>query len=237
VIRSPHEVTPHDIHARPIARLMSDRATIGEVPVNSSVEPIIYVVDDDERMRESLLDLFTFAKKRASAFSSGTEFLEQANTNAPGCVVIDLHMPGSTGLDVQNQLISMGSKMPVIFLTGRADVPATVTAMKAGATDFITKPFVNQDLLDAVERAIQADGERRKLDADHERLQELAGTLTPREQEVMQAVASGLMNKQVAFQLGISEMTVKLHRMNVMRKMHSRSLPDLVRKVESLQKA
>ena len=205
--------------------------------MNPSVEPIIYIVDDDEKMRESLLDLFTFAKNRASAFSGGTEFLEHADTNAPGCVVVDLHMPGSTGLDVQNELISMGSKMPVIFLTGQADVPATVTAMKAGATDFITKPFVNQDLLDAVDRAIQLDGERRKVDADHERLQALADTLTPREQEVMQAVASGLMNKQVAFQLGISEMTVKLHRMSVMRKMHSRSLPDLVRKVESLQRA
>ena len=205
--------------------------------MNSSIEPIIYVVDDDEKMRESLLDLFIFAKKRVSVFSSGSEFLEIADTRAPGCVVVDLQMPGSTGLEVQSQLISMGSDLPVIFLTGEADVSASVTAMKAGATDFITKPFVNQDLLDAVDHAIRLDGERRKLDAGHEQLHELACTLTPREQDVMYAVASGLMNKQVAFQLGIAEITVKLHRMSIMRKMHSRSLADLVRKVETLQKA
>ncbi|TCL64686.1 response regulator [Rhizobium sp. BK251] len=205
--------------------------------MNSSIEPIIYVVDDDEKMRESLLDLFIVANKRVSAFSSGAEFLEMADAHAPGCAVVDLQMPGSTGLEVQSRLISMGSNMPVIFLTGQADVPASVTAMKAGATDFITKPFVNQDLLDAVDHAIQLDGERRKIDAGCEQLRELAGTLTPREQEVMYAVASGLMNKQVAFQLGLAEMTVKLHRMSVMRKMHSRSLADLVRKVECLQKA
>ncbi|RDJ13920.1 response regulator transcription factor [Rhizobium grahamii] len=205
--------------------------------MNSSIEPIIYVVDDDEKMRESLLDLFIFAKKRVSVFSSGSEFLEIADTRAPGCVVVDLQMPGSTGLEVQSRLVSMGSDLPVIFLTGEADVSASVTAMKAGATDFITKPFVNQDLLDAVDHAIRVDGERRKLDAGHEQLQDLAGTLTPREQQVMYAVASGLMNKQVAFHLGIAEITVKLHRMSVMRKMHSRSLADLVRKVESLQEA
>jgi FixJ family two-component response regulator len=208
-----------------------------EPKADSTVEPIVYVVDDDEDMREALLDLFMVANKRASAFSSGTEFLATADTTAPGCVVVDLRMPGRTGLDVQSQLISMGCKMPVIFLTGHADVPASVTAMKAGATDFITKPFVNQDLLDAVDHAIRLDGERRKLEADREQIQALAHTLTPREQEVMFAVVTGLMNKQVAFQLGISEMTVKLHRMNVMRKMQSRSLADLVRKVENLRKS
>lgn len=197
-------------------------------------EPIVYVVDDDEEMREALLDLFLVTKKRASAFSSGSEFFQCADTTAPGCVVVDLRMPGCTGLDLQDRLISIGSKLPVIFLTAFADVPTSVRAMKAGATDFITKPFVNQDLLQAVEHAIEMDSKRRDTDAELERVRALAETLTPRETEVMLAVVRGLMNKQAAYELGISEMTVKLHRMSVMRKMQSRSLPDLVRKAEML---
>ncbi|WP_438754906.1 response regulator transcription factor [Pararhizobium sp. O133] len=206
------------------------------VPVNAEMaaDPIIYVVDDDEELREALLDLFLVTKKRASAFSSGSEFLQFADTSVAGCVVVDLRMPGVTGLDLQKQLISIGSRLPVIFLTAYADIPTSVRAMKAGATDFITKPFANQDLLQAVDHAIRLDGERRKTDAELDRIRVLADTLTPREQEVMLAVVSGLMNKQVAYQLGISEMTVKIHRMSVMRKMQSRSLADLVRKAEQL---
>lgn len=199
-------------------------------------DPIIYVVDDDEELRDSLLDLFLVTKKRASAFSSGSEFLQSADTSVAGCVVVDLRMPGVTGLDLQKQLISIGSRLPVIFLTAYADIPTSVRAMKAGATDFITKPFANQDLLQAVDNAIRLDGERRKTDAELDRIKALADTLTPREREVMLAVVSGLMNKQVAYQLGIREMTVKIHRMSVMRKMQSRSLADLVRKAEQLSK-
>ncbi|MBB4272882.1 response regulator transcription factor [Rhizobium mongolense] len=199
-------------------------------------EPIVYVIDDDKDMRDALLDLFMVTNRRASAYSSGPEFLSTADTTAPGCVVVDLRMPGVTGLDVQSQLISLGSQMPVIFLTAHADVPASVRAMKAGATDFLTKPFVTQDLLDAVDYAILVDGERRKSETECNQIRMLADTLTPREQEVMFGVVSGLMNKQVAYQLGISEMTVKLHRMSVMRKMQSRSLADLVRKAEKLQR-
>lgn len=206
------------------------------VPVNAEMatDPIIYVVDDDEELREALLDLFLVTKKRASAFSSGSEFLQFADTSVAGCVVVDLRMPGVTGLDLQKQLISIGSRLPVIFLTAYADIPTSVRAMKAGATDFITKPFANQDLLQAVDHAIRLDGERRKTDAELDRIRALADTLTPREREVMLAVVSGLMNKQVAYKLGISEMTVKIHRMSVMRKMQSRSLADLVRKAEQL---
>ncbi len=207
-----------------------------QVEAEMSADPIIYVVDDDEALRESLLDLFLVTKKRASAFSSGSEFLLRADTSAPGCVVVDLRMPGVTGLDLQKQLLSMGSRLPVIFLTAYADIPTSVRAMKAGATDFITKPFTNQDLLQAVDHAIRLDMERRKTDAERDRIKALADSLTPREREVMLAVVSGLMNKQVAYQLGISEMTVKIHRMSVMRKMQSRSLADLVRKVEHLPK-
>jgi FixJ family two-component response regulator len=206
------------------------------VKTEASGEPIVYVVDDDENMRDALLDLFMVTKKRASAFACGSDFFRVADTAAPGCVVVDLRMPGETGLDLQDRLISIGSKLPVIFLTAFADIPTSVRAMKAGATDFITKPFANHDLLEAVEHAIELDSRRRNTDAEFERVKSLAQTLTPREREVMAAVVSGLMNKQVAYELGISEMTVKLHRMSVMRKMQSRSLPDLVRKAELLQR-
>ncbi|WP_025661146.1 response regulator [Rhizobium sp. IBUN] len=200
-----------------------------------SAEPIVHVIDDDKEIRESLLDLFMITNRRASAYSTGPDFLKTVDTTAPGCVVVDLRMPEGSGLDVQSELISMGSRMPVIFLTGHADVRASVRAMKAGATDFIMKPFVNRDLLDAVDHAIQLDGERRKIEAEQAHVRSLVDTLTPREHEVMLAVVSGLMNKQIAFELGISEMTVKLHRMSVMRKMQARSLADLVRRVEKLQ--
>ncbi|QRM45798.1 response regulator [Rhizobium sp. BG4] len=206
------------------------------VKAEATAEPIVYVVDDDENMRDALLDLFMVTKRRASAFACGSEFFRIADTAAAGCVVVDLRMPGETGLDLQDRLISIGSKLPVIFLTAFADIPTSVRAMKAGATDFITKPFANQDLLQAVEHAIELDTRRRNTDAEFERVKSLAQTLTPREREVMAAVVSGLMNKQVAYELGISEMTVKLHRMSVMRKMQSRSLPDLVRKAELLQR-
>lgn len=199
-----------------------------------SADPIIYVVDDDENLRESLLDLFLLTKQRAVAFSSGTEFLQFADKTVPGCVVVDLRMPGVTGLDLQKQLVSIGCRLPIIFLTAYADIPTSVRAMKAGATDFITKPFTNQDLLQAVNHAIQLDTERRKIDAEIDQIRSLAESLTPRESEVMSAVVRGLMNKQVAYELGISEMTVKIHRMSVMRKMQTRSLADLVRKVEQL---
>jgi len=202
----------------------------------ASAEPIVYVVDDDEEMREALLDLFLIKNKRASAFSCGSKFFEEADTSAAGCVVVDLRMPDGTGLDLQDRLISMGSKLPVIFLTAFADIPTSVRAMKAGATDFITKPFSNIDLLQAVDHAIEMDSKRRTIAAEVTRVRLLADTLTPRETDVMLAVVSGLMNKQVAYELGISEMTVKLHRMSVMRKMQSRSLPDLVRKAEMLQR-
>lgn len=207
-----------------------------QVRTDRSAEPIVYVIDDDAEMRSALVDLFTVTNKRASAFSSGPEFLKWADVNAPGCIVVDMRMPGGSGLDLQSQLLALGSKLPLIFLTAHADVPTSVRAMKAGATDFITKPFINQVLLDAVDHAIRLDDERRKSNEELKRVQTLADSLTPREQEVMHAVASGLMNKQVAYQLGISEMTVKLHRMSLMRKMQCRSLADLVRKVEQLQR-
>ncbi len=208
------------------------------VKVNSEipVDPIIHIVDDDEEFRNSLLDLFVVTKKRASAYSSASEFLLLADTSAPGCVLVDVKMPGVSGLELQKRLLSIGSRLPVIFLTACADIATIVGAMKAGAADFIIKPFANPDLLQAVDHAIRLGSERWKTDAELDRVRSLADTLTPREREVTFAVVSGLMNKQVAYQLGISEMTVKLHRMNAMRKMQSRSLADLVRKVEQIQR-
>ncbi|MBB3545115.1 MULTISPECIES: response regulator [unclassified Rhizobium] len=200
----------------------------------ATVEPIVYIVDDDDRMRESLLDLFMATHKEVSAFASGAEFLEAADTGRPGCIVLDLQMPNSSGLAIQKELATSGSRMPVIFLTGHADVPSSVTALKAGAVDFILKPFAPRNLLEAVDKAIELDDERHRVLNEHNRLYALADTLTRREREVMFLIVSGLMNKQVAYELGICEMTVKLHRMNVMRKMESRSLADLVRKVQKL---
>lgn len=199
------------------------------------VEPTVYVIDDEGSVRNALLDLFTVVNVRAAAFASGTEFFETVDVDCPGCVVVDLQMPDETGLDVQNRLASLGSRMPVIFLSGHADVPSSVAALKAGATDFIVKPFVSKALLDAVDHAMQVNVERRQAVAERDEVRTLANTLTPRETQVMFGVVSGLMNKQVAYQLGVCEMTVKLHRMSVMRKMQTRSLADLVRKVEKLR--
>lgn len=207
-----------------------------QAEADGAAEPIVYVVDDDATVREALLDLLHVTNKRASAFSNGTDFLRHVALGARGCVVVDFQMPGGSGLDLQNALASLGSRLPVIFLTAHADVETSVKAMKAGATDFIVKPFAHKDLLDAVDHAIRLDGERREAHWEVDRIKALVDTLTRREREVMYAVVSGLMNKQVAYQLGISEMTVKLHRMSVMRKMQSRSLADLVRKVVRVQR-
>lgn len=217
-----------------LAEFEAELAQHAQITKNSA-DPVVYVVDDDEGIREALLELFCASQKKAAAFSSCQHFLEAADILAPGCLVLDLRMPGETGLDLQEQLTLAGSRLPVIFLTGHADIPTSVMAIKAGAADFITKPFASEDLLEAVERALKLDSERRVADAERDRIKGLADSLTPRETQVMDAVVTGLMNKQVAYQLGISEMTVKLHRMSLMRKMECRSLVELVRKVEQLR--
>jgi FixJ family two-component response regulator len=196
--------------------------------------PVVFVVDDDLSMREALIDLFRSMKLEAEAFDSATSFLETANFNRPGCILLDVRLPGVSGLDFQTQLERIGSKMPIIFMTGFGDIPMSVRAMKAGAVDFLTKPFRDQDILDAVGAAMERDAVRRRQSARYEAVRSLADNLTPREREVMEAVVKGLMNKQIAHELGISEITVKLHRGNVMRKMEVRSLAELVRKAEML---
>ena len=194
--------------------------------------PIVFIVDDDVSMREALTDLFRSMKFDAEAFDSAGAFLEKANLNRPGCLLLDVRLPGISGLDFQMQLERVGNRMPIIFMTGFGDIPMSVRAMKAGAVAVLTKPFKDQDILDAVAAAMERDASRRRESAQNDAVTSLAEQLTPREREVMGAVVRGLMNKQIAYELGISEVTVKLHRGNVMRKMEARSLADLVRKAE-----
>lgn len=194
--------------------------------------PVVFIVDDDVSMREALTDLFRSMKFDAEAFDSAAAFLEKANLNRHGCLLLDVRLPGTSGLDFQMQLERVGNRMPIIFMTGFGDIPMSVRAMKAGAVDFLTKPFKEQDILDAVAAAMERDASRRRESAQNEAVSSLAEQLTPREREVMGAVVRGLMNKQIAYELGISEVTVKLHRGNVMRKMEARSVADLVRKAE-----
>lgn len=199
--------------------------------------PVVFIVDDDLSMRDALTDLFRSMKFDAEAFDSATAFMETANFNRPGCILLDVRLPGVNGLDFQTQLERLGSKMPIIFMTGFGDISMSVQAMKAGAVDFLTKPFKDQDILDAVAAAMERDAAHRLETAQSEAAASLAGSLTPREREVMGAVVEGLMNKQIAYKLGISEVTVKQHRGHVMRKMEVRSLAELVRKAEILSNA
>jgi FixJ family two-component response regulator len=198
--------------------------------------PLVLIVDDDEAIREALTDLLRSVGIEAKSFGLTRELLDAAPSDRPGCLILDVRLPGLSGLDLQAQLARSGNTRPIIFMTGHGDIPMSVRAMKAGALDFLTKPFRDQDMLDAVAAAIDQDRAQRRDAAAAKQVAALAATLTPREAEVMAAVVKGLMNKQIAGQLGISEITVKLHRGNVMRKMDVRSVADLVRKAELLER-
>jgi FixJ family two-component response regulator len=216
--------------------MMTHRAT----PRSSNPEtdpdlgPIVIVVDDDRAVREALTDLVQSAGYAALAFGSTADLLESGSLEAPGCLVLDVRMPGASGLELQRQLQRSGNLKPVIFLTGFGDIPMTVDAMKAGAVDFLTKPVRDQTLLDAIAVALTRDSEQRKEAARRKTTLDLVDTLTPRELEVLKDVAKGRLNKQIAFDLGISEVTVKLHRSNAMRKMGLRSVSELVHAWQSL---
>ena len=198
--------------------------------------PLVLVVDDDEGIREALRDLLRSVGLEVLCFASTAELLASPPSDRPGCMLLDVRLPGVSGLELQAQLAKAGNRVPIVFMTGHGDIPMTVRAMKAGAVDFLTKPFRDQDLLDAVAAAIRADQERRKEQGAAEAARREAASLTPREREVMAGVVRGLMNKQIAGELGLSEITVKLHRGNVMRKLGVRSVPDLVRKAELLER-
>jgi FixJ family two-component response regulator len=193
---------------------------------------IVHVVDDDASMRGALESLFDSVGLGTQTYAAAGDFLATSLAERPGCIVIDIRLPDMNGLDFQAQLTRMGVRLPVVMMTGYGDIPMSVRAMKRGAVDFLPKPFRDQDMLDAVMAAIERDRQRRTLDGDVSQLQQRFATLSPREQQVMLLVTSGKMNKQVAGDLGISEITVKIHRGAAMRKMGARTLADLVRMAE-----
>lgn len=199
-----------------------------------SADPLVIVVDDDAGLRDALSSLFRSVGLKVALFGSASELLEAKLPDSPRCLVLDIRLPGVSGLDFQAQLARSDLNMPIIFMTGYGDIPMTVRAMKAGAVDFLTKPFRDQDILDAVSGAIEQDRRRRLADKAVSGVQELYQTLTTREKEIMALVTAGLMNKQVAAEVGLSEITVKIHRGQVMRKMAARSLADLVRMAETI---
>ena len=212
---------------------MTERTKSSRDPADAK-EPIVFVIDDDPSMRRALTNLFQSVGLGVEVFGSASEMLQSKLPDVAGCLVLDIRLPGLSGLDFQIELAKANIHIPIIFMTGHGDIPMTVRAMKGGAVDFLTKPFRDQEMLDAVAKAIERDRKRREAEKTVANVQALFETLTPREREVLALVASGLMNKQIAAEIGLAEITVKIHRGHITRKMGARSLADLIRMAETL---
>ena len=197
--------------------------------------PTVFIVDDDRGLRQAIHDLVESVGLRAESFASGEDFLRAKRMNRPSCLVLDVRLPQMSGLDFQQRLTDTGIQIPIIFITAHGDIPMSVRALKSGALEFLTKPFRDQDLLDAIHQALERDRVAREQQSEIHNLLERVRTLTAREQEVMNLVVSGMLNKQIASEIGTSEATVKIHRGNVMRKMKAGSVVDLVRMADKLK--
>jgi len=201
---------------------------------HDNAQSMIFVIEDDASMREALIALFESVGLRAKAFGSVLEFLGGKMADCPSCLVLDVRLPGMSGLDLQAHFAEADIRMPIVFITGHGDIPMTVKAIKAGAVEFLTKPFRDQDLLDAVQQGLEMDRVRRRQLRSVADLRSRFESLTPREQQVITLVSTGLMNKQIAGELGVTEITVKVHRANAMRKMGAKSLASVIRMVQDL---
>jgi len=198
------------------------------------VQPIVYLIDDDESVREGVADLLRSVGHAVQSFASAQEFLDSTRPDAPGCIVLDVRLPGPSGLEFQRKLTKSNVQLPIIFISGHGDIPMSVRAIKSGAIDFLTKPLNEQQLLDAVQTGIESDRARREQAKFGAELQKRFASLTPRERDILTLVVCGRRNKQIAGQLGLSEMTVKVHRSHIMQKMRANSLVDLVRLADQL---